>query len=97
MSQIGLIQVTLKLSEIAGFLYEEVPSYSTGHLVSDIGGALGLVLGLSILDCLVFSGIVLRKALRAISMFSRVLQKTYNVTYVNTFLVSKSEEEPNQV
>ena len=54
MSQIELIQVTLKLSESFGFLYEEVPSYSTGHLVSDIGGALGLVLGLSILDCLVF-------------------------------------------
>ena len=92
MSKIELIQVTLKLSESFGFLYEEVPSYSTGHLVSDIGGALGLVLGLSVLDCLVFAGIVLRKALRAMSKFSRSFQNTFNVTFVNTHLAAKLEE-----
>ena len=44
--------VSIKLAEQNGIIREE-PTYTLNSLVSDIGGALGLVLGLSILDLLI--------------------------------------------
>ena len=35
-------------------IYEETPSYTLGKLIADIGGTLGLILGLNILEILVF-------------------------------------------
>ena len=35
-------------------VYEETPSYTLGKLIADIGGTLGLILGLNILEILVF-------------------------------------------
>ena len=50
----------MKLAE-KGNLVREEPTYQFDALVSDIGGALGLVLGLSILDLLLFSTNLIRK------------------------------------
>ena len=43
------------MSEFGGTYQRESAAYPLGALFSDIGGALGLVLGLSILDLLVRS------------------------------------------
>ena len=65
------ISITLKLSEFGGVFHEELPAYSFGALVSDIGGALGLVLGLSIVDFLVCSGNMLRKGFNKLASMKR--------------------------
>ena len=54
------MSVSVKLAE-KGNLVREEPTYQFDALVSDIGGALGLVLGLSILDLLLFSTNLVRK------------------------------------
>ena len=53
--------VSLKLAAQTGIIREE-PTYSFTSLVSDIGGALGLVLGLSILDLLIPVSDLFRKS-----------------------------------
>ena len=68
---VEFISITLKLSEFGGEFHEELPAYSFGALVSDIGGALGLVLGLSIVDFLVCSGNVLRKGFKKLASMKR--------------------------
>ena len=60
-----LITATLKIAEVSGIVHEESPVYSKEALISDIGGALGLVLGLNLLDFLVCSGIVFKEKVDA--------------------------------
>ena len=48
---IEFITVSVRLAEQNGIIREE-PTYTFDSLVSDIGGALGLILGLSVLDLL---------------------------------------------
>ena len=50
---LALVSVSIKLAEQSGVIREE-PTYKFDALVSDIGGALGLICGLSILDLLIF-------------------------------------------
>ena len=63
-----LLSVTTKLrqAEKAKIVYEENPNYTRGALIADFGGAMGLMLGLNILDVLVFSGSVLKLIVKKI-------------------------------
>ena len=54
---------SLKLTEHNGLIREE-PTYKLGALVSDIGGALGLICGLSILDILFIVTNFVKKAIK---------------------------------
>ena len=56
MSDLALVATTLKVAEKSKILYEESPNYTEEELVADIGGSLGLILGLNLLDVLIFSG-----------------------------------------
>ena len=73
------ISVTIKLAEFGGSFHEESPSYPLGALVSDIGGALGLVLGLSILDLLVCSSNFVRKGINGLFAIKRKHDECRNV------------------
>ena len=65
---------------MSGFIHEETPTYSTGALVSDIGGALGLLLGLSILDLVMFSSSMVKKLCSGIFYVKRSLTRRRVVT-----------------
>ena len=67
---IGFVSVTIKLAEQNGVIREQ-PTYQFGALVSDIGGALGLICGLSILDLLVFVTNFFRKILHGLGLVKR--------------------------
>ena len=54
--------MTIKVSKFGGTFHEESATYPFGTLISDVCGALGLVLGLSILDFVVFSSNFMGKA-----------------------------------
>ena len=56
MSDLALVATTLKVAEKSKILYEESPNYTEEELLADIGGSLGLILGLNLLDVLIFSG-----------------------------------------
>ena len=56
-----LITTTLKVAEMSKVVYEELPNYTKEELYADIGGALGLILGLNVLDVLVFSGALIKR------------------------------------
>ena len=57
---IEFITVSVRLAEQNGIIREE-PTYTFDSLVSDIGGALGLILGLSVLDLLIPVSDLIRK------------------------------------
>ena len=77
------ISVTIKLAEFGGTFHEESPSYPLGALVSDIGGALGLVLGLSILDLLVCSSNFVRKGINGLFAIKRKHDHCRNVSKIS--------------
>ena len=70
---------TLKIAEVTGIIHEESPVYSKEALISDIGGALGLILGLNLLDVVVCSGMALKKLIYAIIFFYRGMGKAQKV------------------
>ena len=78
-----MISVTLKLAEVSGFVHEETPTYSAGSLVSDIGGALGLLLGLSILDLMMFSSLVFKKFISGLDYLRHKMIRIKSVSIVN--------------
>ena len=78
-NSLEFISVTIKLAEFGGSFHEESPSYPLGALVSDIGGALGLVLGLSILDLLVCSSNFVRKGINGLFAIKRKHDECRNV------------------
>ena len=41
------------MAEVTGTIYTEIPTYAYSALIADIGGSLGLVLGLSLIGELV--------------------------------------------
>jgi len=60
MSDLVLVTTKLKIPDMSRTVYEENPKYTKEELLADIGGALGLILGLNLLDVLVFSGSVMK-------------------------------------
>ena len=54
------VSLSIKMSEFGGIYERESAAYPLGALFSDIGGALGLVLGLSILDLFACSSLGFR-------------------------------------
>ena len=62
---LALVSVTIKLAEQNGVI-REAPAYKFDALVSDIGGALGLICGLSILDLLIFVTNIVRNLMNQI-------------------------------
>ena len=57
---LALVTTKLKLAEKSKIIYEEQPNYTKEELLADIGGALGLFLGLNLLDVLLFLGQILK-------------------------------------
>ena len=55
-----MITTKLKLAEKSKIIYDEHPNYTKAELLADIGGSLGLILGLNLLDVFVFSGSIMR-------------------------------------
>ena len=55
-----MITTKLKLAEKSKIIYDEHPNYTKAELLADIGGSLGLILGLNLLDVFVFSGSLMR-------------------------------------
>ena len=45
-SEIELVSTTVRMAEVTGTVFTEIASYAFAELVADIGGSLGLVLGL---------------------------------------------------
>ena len=72
-----LITTTLKVAEMSKVVYEELPNYTKEELLADIGGALGLILGLNVLDVLVFSGALMKRITFALGMLCRFGRNNY--------------------
>ena len=47
----------MRFAAIGHVRREEAPTYTVNQLLADIGGAMGLILGLNILDVILFSGL----------------------------------------
>ena len=58
-------------------VYEELPNYTKEELLADIGGALGLILGLNVLDVLVFSGALIKRISFALGYLCRFGHTNY--------------------
>ena len=78
-----MISAKIRLAEEVGTLYEEREDYSVFELFSDIGGALGLVLGLSLIDIMVFGRHAVRLAER-----NKVTGRQ-NITYRPCYLITR--------
>ena len=82
-SETKLLGKPLKLAEVSGIIYEETPTYSAGLLVFYIGGTLGLLLGLSILDLMMFSSLVFKKCIRGLEYLRHKMIRIKSVSRVN--------------
>ena len=58
-------------------VYEELPNYTKEELSADVGGALGLILGLNVLDVLVFSGALIKRLTFGWFLCCRVGRQTF--------------------
>ena len=69
----ALVTTKLKLAEKSKIIYEEQPNYTKEELLADIGGALGLFLGLNLLDVLLFLGQILKVIImKTLVAFARI-------------------------
>ena len=53
-SPLAAISTTIQIADMMGIYYEERPDYLFNELVADVGGSLGVILGLSLVDILIF-------------------------------------------
>jgi len=104
LKELVLVSTTLKVAELSKVVFEETPNYTSEQLVSDIGGALGLALGLNILDLLMFSGSFAKTVIQKIRMAIGYIRRTVKKKGLKKLLRSdhfeklggKEEKEPRR-
>ena len=74
---LALVTTKLKLAEKSKIIYEEQPNYTKEELLADIGGALGLFLGLNLLDLLLFLGQLLKILITKILLMIAHIKVTF--------------------
>ena len=105
---IALASVRISLPESQEYVHEEKPDYGLSRYLSDVGGAMGLVLGVSLVsflelfECLMFgtmAGWHYRRQVRSvlIQLLFRVIQGSNILSYTDMFIKINSVSEKDTI